>query len=98
MSVLAVPRSIAMSSEKYPRKKPNILLISLGKGVLDCAIIQQTILFFEAIFHASDPKRGPAGLRARSDRHRRGGSAGRPGRSQQHLRADRKDAEGRHRG
>jgi len=30
-----------MSSEKYPRKKPNILLISLGKRVLECAIIQQ---------------------------------------------------------
>src|SRR3989442_2326202 len=50
MSVLAVPRSIAMSSEKYPRKKPNILLISLGKGVLCCAIIQQTIPCIKRFF------------------------------------------------
>src|SRR2546422_562374 len=50
MSVLAVPRSIAMSSEKYPRKKPNILLISLGKGVLACAIIQQTIPSIKRFF------------------------------------------------
>src|SRR6266567_4388400 len=50
MSVLAVPRSIAMSSEKYPRKKPNILLISLGKGVLACAIIQQTIPCIKRFF------------------------------------------------
>src|SRR2546429_8792980 len=50
MSVLAVPRSIAMSSEKYPRKKPNILLISLGKRVLGCAIIQQIIFRFKRFF------------------------------------------------
>src|SRR5438876_3171679 len=50
MSVLAVPRSIAMSSEKYPRKKPNILLISLGKGVLDCAIIQEINFRFKRFF------------------------------------------------
>src|SRR6266545_2550683 len=50
MSVLAVPRSIAMSSEKYPRKKPNILLISLGKGVLACAMIQQTIPCIKRFF------------------------------------------------
>src|SRR6266853_832905 len=36
-----------MSSEKYPPKKPNILLISLGKGVLGCAIIQQIIFRFK---------------------------------------------------
>jgi len=45
-----VPRSIAMSSEKYPRKKPNILLISLGKRVLGCAIIQQIIFRFKRFF------------------------------------------------
>jgi len=39
-----------MSSEKYPRKKPNILLISLGKRVLDCAIIQQINFRFERFF------------------------------------------------
>jgi aspartyl-tRNA(Asn)/glutamyl-tRNA(Gln) amidotransferase subunit C len=39
-----------MSSEKYPRKKPNILLISLGKRVLDCAIIQQIIFRFKRFF------------------------------------------------
>jgi len=39
-----------MSSEKYPRKKPNILLISLGKGVLDCAIIQQINFRFKRFF------------------------------------------------
>src|SRR5262245_31697168 len=39
-----------MSSEKYPRKKPNILLISLGKGVRDCAIIQEIILSFKRFF------------------------------------------------
>src|SRR6266571_1719131 len=50
MSVLAVPRSIAMSSEKYPRKKPNILLISLGKRVLGCAIIQQIIFRSKRFF------------------------------------------------
>src|SRR5712691_9112783 len=50
MSVLAVPRSIAMSSEKYPRKKPNILLISLGKRVLGCAIIQEIIFRFKRFF------------------------------------------------
>src|SRR5712691_3427990 len=50
MSVLAVPRSIAMSSEKYPRKKPNILLISLGKGGLACAIIQETIPCIKRFF------------------------------------------------
>src|SRR5882724_6045775 len=50
ISVLAVPRSIAMSSEKYPRKKPNILLISLGKRVLGCAIIQQIIFCFKRFF------------------------------------------------
>src|SRR3989442_1229858 len=50
MSVLAVPRSIAMSSEKYPRKKPNILLISLGKRVLGCAIIQEIIFCFKRFF------------------------------------------------
>src|SRR5207249_3903680 len=50
MSVLAVPRSIAMSSEKYPRKKPNILLISLGKRVLDCAIIQEINFRFKRFF------------------------------------------------
>src|SRR5258708_9002323 len=50
MSVLAVPRSIAMSSDKYPRKKPNILLISLGKGGLACAIIQQINFPFKRFF------------------------------------------------
>src|SRR5882672_5782479 len=50
MSVLAVPRSIAMSSEKYPPKKPNILLISLGKRVHGCAIIQQIIFCFKRFF------------------------------------------------
>jgi len=39
-----------MSSEKYPRKKPNILLISLGKRVLDCAIIQQINFRFKRFF------------------------------------------------
>src|SRR6267143_1971190 len=39
-----------MSSEKYPRKKPNILLISLGKRVLGCAIIQQIIFRFKRFF------------------------------------------------
>jgi len=39
-----------MSSEKYPPKKPNILLISLGKGVLGCAIIQQIIFRFKRFF------------------------------------------------
>jgi len=39
-----------MSSEKYPRKKPNILLISLGKGVLDCAIIQEINFRFKRFF------------------------------------------------
>src|SRR5215510_12593668 len=39
-----------MSSEKYPRKKPNILLISLGKGVRDCAIIQQIKFGFKRFF------------------------------------------------
>src|SRR2546430_14145548 len=39
-----------MSSEKYPPKKPTILLISLGKGVLGCAIIQQIIFRFKRFF------------------------------------------------
>jgi len=39
-----------MSSEKYPRKKPNILLISLGKRVLECAIIQQINFRFKRFF------------------------------------------------
>jgi len=39
-----------MSSEKYPRKKPNILLISLRKRVLDCAIIQEIIFRFKRFF------------------------------------------------
>src|SRR5258706_3760221 len=39
-----------MSSEKYPRKKPNILLISLGKRVLGCAIIQEIIFRFKRFF------------------------------------------------
>jgi len=39
-----------MSSEKYPRKKPNILLISLGKRVLECAIIQQINSPFKRFF------------------------------------------------
>jgi len=39
-----------MSSEKYPRKKPNILLISLGKRVLDCAIIQEINFRFKRFF------------------------------------------------
>src|SRR2546425_12646603 len=39
-----------MSSEKYPPKKPNILLISLGKRVLGCAIIQQIIFRFKRFF------------------------------------------------
>jgi len=39
-----------MSSEKYPRKKPNILLISLGKRVLGCAIIQEIIFCFKRFF------------------------------------------------
>src|SRR5437016_14525292 len=39
-----------MSSEKYPRKKPNILLISLGKRVLGGAIIQQIIFRFKRFF------------------------------------------------
>src|SRR5256885_162710 len=39
-----------MSSEKYPRKKPNILLISLGKRVLGCAIIQQIIFRSKRFF------------------------------------------------
>src|SRR5258708_10780715 len=50
MSVSSVPRSIAMSFEKYPRKKPNILLISLGKRVLGCAIIQEIIFRFKRFF------------------------------------------------
>jgi len=41
-----------MSSEKYPRKKPNILLISLGKRVLECAIIQQINFRFKRFFMA----------------------------------------------
>src|SRR2546426_7014468 len=56
MSVLAVPRSIAMSSEKYPRKKPNILLISLGKGGLGCAIIQQINFRFKRFFMPLSPQ------------------------------------------
>src|SRR6266850_210054 len=39
-----------MSSEKYPRKKPNILLISLGKRVLGCAIIQEINFRFKRFF------------------------------------------------
>src|SRR5207245_1369963 len=39
-----------MSSERYPRKKPNILLISLGKRVLDCAIIQEINFRFKRFF------------------------------------------------
>src|SRR6266849_1631694 len=39
-----------MSSEKYPRKKPNILLVSLGKRVLGCAIIQAIIFRFKRFF------------------------------------------------
>src|SRR5712692_5652795 len=39
-----------MSSEKYPRKKPNILLISLGKRVIDCAIIQEINFRFKRFF------------------------------------------------
>src|SRR5260370_50403 len=39
-----------MSSEKYPRKKPNILLISLGKRVLECAIIQEINFRFKRFF------------------------------------------------
>src|SRR5882672_2098052 len=39
-----------MSSEKYPPKKPNILLISLGKRVHGCAIIQQIIFCFKRFF------------------------------------------------
>src|SRR5436309_13520397 len=39
-----------MSSEKYPREKPNILLISSGKRVLGYAIIQQIIFRFKRFF------------------------------------------------
>src|SRR3974390_1414123 len=45
-----------MSSEKYPRKKPNILLISLGKGIHDCAIIQQIILPYKRFFMPLSPE------------------------------------------
>src|SRR6266699_603707 len=86
-----------MSSEKYPRKKPNILLISLGKRVLGCAIIQEIIFrfkrFFMAVLRRSPPHR-PVG----PNRRQRRGSPGRPGPAERHLRADRADAEGRHRG
>src|SRR5262245_19132666 len=45
-----------MSSEKYPRKKPNILLISLGKGIHDCAIIQQIKFGFKRFFMPLSPE------------------------------------------
>jgi len=45
-----------MSSEKYPRKKPNILLISLGKRVRDCVIIQQINFRFKRFFMSLTPE------------------------------------------
>src|SRR5262247_1014435 len=45
-----------MSSEKYPRKKPNILLISLGKGIHDRAIIQQIKFRFKRFFMPLTPE------------------------------------------